>query len=270
MVSEAVLSVLRSSVCALALCAAPTLAAAADIIDDQVAVPEAVETREIVLDLGAGVQLQPKFPTSREYEAVPYPIVRLRFLRLPIIGDVVTGRERALSIYPSFNFIGERSESDAAYLVGTRDVDFAVELGGGIAYRTGPFRIFGEARYGVTGHNGLVAEAGIDAIIDVFDRFELRVGPRISAATDDYMDTYFGVDTPTPFLDAFDPDAGFRDVGLAAEATYELTDNVLIHGRAGFTTYIGDAADSPITEQGSETEGTVGIGITYRFGLDLY
>lgn len=232
--------------------------------------PQAVETREIVIDLGMGAQVQPKFPTANRYEVVPYPLVGLRFLRLPVLGEVVTGRERALSIYPSFGFIGERKSTDASYLVGTPDTDFAFELGAGVAYRTGPFRAFVQGRYGVTGHNGFVAEAGVDAVINPFDRLELRVGPRVSVADEEYMETYFGVDVATPFLDAYSPSAGVKDVGIAAEATYELTEKVRIHGRAGFFSYVGEALDSPITENGSSIEGTVGIGLTYRFGLDLF
>lgn len=237
---------------------------------DTVPVPEAVETREIVFDLGIGAQVQPKFPTSDEYEVVPYPLIRLRFLRLPVIGDVVTGREKAFSIYPSFGFNGERSSTAAPYLAGLPDVDFAVELGGGMSYRVGNFRIFAELRRGVSGHDGFVGEAGVDAIISPFERLEFRAGPRIGFADDEYMDTYFGVDTATAFLPAYSPGSGIKDVGLAAEATYRLTERVLLHGRAGFTTYVGDAADSPITERGNTSEGTVGVGITYRFGFDFF
>lgn len=268
------LPTLWRSVCLAAALLVPAGAFAADVpfddVPQDIEAPEAVEARDIIIDLGLGVALQPEFPTARDYEAVPFPLVRLRFLRLPFFGEVMTGEERAFSIYPSFNIVGERNEDDAFYLEGTGDVDTAVELGAGAAVRFGQIRGFVEARYGVTGHDGIIAEAGVDAIIDQFERFELRLGPRVSFASDEYMDTYFGVGPGTPFLADFDPEGGFKDVGIEAEASYALTQNLWLHGRAGVTQFVGDAADSPITEAGNDLEGTVGIGLTYRFGLDLY
>lgn len=259
----------RSVVCAalVAMIAAP--ASAADV-PAEVAVPEAVEYRDIVIDLGIGAALEPQFPSSRKYQVVPWPITSLQFLRLPFFGEVVTGKESAFSLYPSFNAIGEREEDDANYLDGIPDTDWAVELGGGAAFRYGFLRAFAEVRYGVTGHNGFVGEAGLDVIYDAFDRLEVRVGPRVSAATSDFMETYFSVPRSATVLEEYDADGGFRDVGVAARATYALTDNLRIHGKASYTHFVGEALDSPIVEAGNDDEFRVGVGLSYRFGLDLY
>lgn len=252
------------------LAAVPSASLAADAFPDAVSPPEAVEVREVVIDLGLGAQMQPTFPASQEYEVVPWPIVDLQFLRLPVVGEVVTGRARAITIFPAFNIVGERDDTDTAFLLGTQDVDVAVELGPGIAFRSGPFRAFVEARYGVSGHNAFVGEAGVEVIIDSFDRLTLSVGPRLSAASDDYMETYFGVGPGAAVLPEFDPSGGLKDVGVAAEAVYELTDALRLHGRGEFWTFVGDAADSPITREGDNTQFTLGVGLSYRFGLDLF
>ncbi len=89
------------------------------------------------------------------------------------------------------------------------------------------------------------------------------------------MDTYFGVteaeaSAPGSQLAAYDPGSSFKTAGLAARATYELTENTRIHVRAGWDRFIGDAADSPIVEAGSENQFSIGTGLTYRFSFDLF
>ncbi len=232
--------------------------------------PEVVEHRDIVLDLGIGAQLQPQFPSSDKYMFTPWPIAGLHFLRVPILGEVVDGKARVISIYPAYDFTGTREEDDARYLNGTGKVDWSVELGPGIAFSRGPIRAFAEVRYGLTGHNGFVGEVGVDFIANQFARFEVRGGPRLSVASDDYMDTYFGVPTTATELAPYDPSGGIKDVGLALQATYRITEKLSLRGKAEYTRYVGDAADSPIVKAGNTDEFVVGIGFSYLFGLDLY
>ncbi|MBJ3778322.1 MipA/OmpV family protein [Acuticoccus mangrovi] len=259
---------MRLFLAAAVLVASLAPAFAADPLEE--APTQSVENREIVFDAGVGLQLEPKFPSSRKYLFQPYPLFDLRFLRLPVFGDVVTGKVKSLSIYPAINFTGSREESDASYLAGTGKVDFAAELGPGIAFRHGPFRAFAEVRYGITGHNGFVGEVGADYIVTPFERFQFAFGPRVSAATDDYMDTYFSVPASATVLAPYDASGGFKDVGLTATATYRLTERLDLHARAAYTRFVGDAADSPIVKAGNQDEFRVGIGVTYEFGLDLY
>lgn len=254
----------------LATAALAVPASAADFtVAETVPVPEAVEARDIILDLGIGALVQPTFPSSKEYEIVPWPIVDLQFLRLPIFGEVVDGQVRAFSIYPSFGYVGERKASDASYLAGTDDVDGSFELGPGVSFQAGWVKAFAEVRYGITGHNGFVADLGIDATTSPLDRFTISAGPRMSIADDEYMDAYFSVPNGAA-LNAYNPDAGIKSLGLAMEATYAVTEAVRIRGEASWTRYVGDAADSPIVKEGNEDDFTIGLGVSYRFGVDLY
>ena len=252
----------------LALASIP--AVAADVAPVEVVeVPEAVEYRDIIIDLGLGATLEPKFPSAEKYVVNPWPIASLQFLRLPIFGEVVTGEESAFYIYPSFDFISERNEDDARYLDGIGDTDFAFELGVGAAVRYSFVKAFAEVRYGVTGHNGFVGEAGLDFIYED-PRWEVAVGPRVSLASDDYMNEYFSVPVSATRLPFYEADGGFKDVGAAISASYAITDNIRLQGKAEYTHFVGDAEKSPIVKRGNEDEFMVGIGLTYRFGLDLY
>ena len=101
----------------------------------------------------------------------------------------------------------------------------------------------------------------------------MSVGPRVYLASDDYMDTYFGVtaaEAATSGLPAFDPDGGVKGVGVEAEARYALTRHWAIRGKAGYERLLGDAADSPISRAGSRDQFNAALGLTYRFGIDLF
>lgn len=232
--------------------------------------PQPVETREIVFDFGGGVTMSPKFPASKIYTPGGLPLFGLQFLRLPVFGEVVTGEEKLFTIYPSFDYIQERSVSDAAYLRGIPNRDFSIELGPGAAFRYGPFRAFAEARYGVTGHNGFVGNVGVDYVAQPFEKLEVSIGPRMQVASDNYMETYFGVPASAVELNEYDPSGGIKDLGASVLATYELTEKVRIVGRARYRHFVGEALDSPIVEAGNDQEIELGIGLTYRFGFDLW
>jgi outer membrane protein len=89
------------------------------------------------------------------------------------------------------------------------------------------------------------------------------------------MDTYFGVTdseaaAPGSNLSEFDASSGFRSVGIAARANYELTENTTLHLQGGWDRLVGDAADSPIAKAGSENQFNIGTGISYKFAFDIF
>lgn len=232
---------------------------------------------QFVIDLGAGVSYQPRYPGADSYLVAPFPIIHFGRFFIPGLGQVVDGTvvKRGFDFYPSFDFNGERKASDSVDLTGTNSVDWALELGIGAGYRYDWLRGFVEVRQGINGHTGQVAEFGIDVILNPSDRLELVVGPRASWGSSDYMETYFGVSAaeaaaPGSVLSAFDADAGFKTVGLAARASYALTDTTRFHLKGGWDRFIGDGRDSPIVRLGSENQLSVGAGFSYRFAFDVF
>ena len=254
-----------------ALCAATLMIAAAPSAqaDDN-------STDQYVLDLGMGLMAKPRYPGSDEVIAVPFPIISVGKFFIPGIGQVIDGDERIrrFSIYPSFNFNGRRDSSDSNELEGLDDVDWALEVGLGMAYRHDWIRGFVEVRQGFNGYSGQVADFGIDFIANPTEDFQLMVGPRAGWGSDGYMDTYFGI-TASEEVDSalydksYDAEAGFNTVGVASTASYDLTDDVTFHLRGGWDRLIGDAADSPIVKEGSTNQFYGGAGISYEFGFSL-
>ena len=72
-------------------------------------------------------------------------------------------------------------------------VDWALELGVGIGSRYDWLRGTAEVRQGINGHDGQVIELGMDFITAPVESLQLNFGPRLSWASGNYMDTYFGV-----------------------------------------------------------------------------
>ncbi|MEM9222321.1 MAG: MipA/OmpV family protein [Pseudomonadota bacterium] len=243
-------------------------ASAADL--DEVEIPAAVEAREIVFDLGAAVTFGPKFPAARVYEPGGAPLFRLKFLRLPGLGEVVTEKKSFISVFPSFEYTDRRDVDDAAYLRGIPDRDFSLGIGPGVVVQYGALRAYAEARYGFIGHNGFVGEVGADLVGTPFERLEVSLGPRVGWADDEYMEYYFGVPASALVLPAYDPSGGIKDVGARFQATYTINEKWRLHGRAEYRHYVGEAGDSPIVDEGNDTEIEVGVGLTYRFGFDLF
>lgn len=230
---------------------------------------------QYVFDLGLGVMAKPSYPGSDEMIAVPFPIISVGKFFVPGVGEVIDADRspNKFSIYPSFDFNGRRDSSDSKELEGMKDVDWAFEAGLGLAYRHDWIRGFVELRQGFNGHTGQVADFGIDFIANPTEDLQLMVGPRARWGSDDYMKTYFGISAAeapdTIYKTPYDANAGFNSLGLAATASYALTEDITFHLRGGWDRLIGDAGDSPLVKEGSTDQFYGGAGLSYRFGFSL-
>lgn len=250
--------------------AAPAMAA--DAFEPGTSAPIANDV-DLSLRIGGGAKYQPDYEGSDDYHVVPWPIIALEFLRLPGLGEF-GGPSTGFSVGPSFNVLGSRDESDNAALAGLGDVDTAFEAGAKVSFETDMFGAFLAVRQGFGGHDGVVGEAGLDLIMRPTPRLSFIAGPRVSAASDEFFDTYYSV-TPAQSvasgLPAYDASSGFRSVGVGGEMVYNLTELMDLHLTAEWSHLVGDAADSPIVVQaGSEDQFSVGAGVSYRLDLDLF
>jgi outer membrane protein len=231
---------------------------------------------DLMIELGAGVQVRPDYPGSKNYEAWPTGFVTLHYLQLPGYGVVKDGRAdlRGWSFGPSFNLQSQRKASDYPELFGLNDIDMTFELGAKVGYTFDWIRPWVAARYGLGGHSGIVGETGLDFIFRASPVLLWSIGPRATFANRDYMETYFGV-TPAESalsgtLAAYSPGGGFKSVGAEFNFRYEFAPKWAVRGEFIYDKLIGDAADSPITQVGSENQFTAKLGLTYLFELKLF
>lgn len=230
--------------------------------------------KQYVADVGAGVIYKPKYPGADDYVFLPFPIFSASRLYFPGVGSF-GGTVRGLSVFPSFDFHGKREASDSSSLTGTDTVDWALEVGAGVAYRWDWFRMYGQARQGFNGHHGQVVDLGFEVTAQPVDRLKLVVGPRVTWASDDYMSTYFGVTGSEAAasggaLTKYDADAGFKSAGVLARLSYKVSDRTTFHVRGGWQRLIGDAADSPIVTADDDNQFSIGVGISRRFDFNVF
>ncbi|WP_224407998.1 MipA/OmpV family protein [Afifella sp. IM 167] len=228
---------------------------------------------DFVIELGGGASVTPAYEGADDYTVQPKPFIALHYLSLPVLGSFGGGSDQGLSVGPSFRVVPERDDNDHKALTGLGDVDTAIELGGKVGYRRGSLEAFLAVRRGVTGHDGFVGEGGANVIANPLERLEVKAGPRFSFADSEYMQTYLGV-TPAQSaasgLPAFNPDGGIKGLGLGAESRYQLSGNWTLVGEASYERLVGDAANSPIAQVGSKNQFSAALGLTYKFGLDLF
>ncbi|AKH98966.1 outer membrane protein V [Hoeflea sp. IMCC20628] len=226
----------------------------------------------IGFELGLGGVVAPSYEGSSRYMLSPYPIISFNYLRLGNGFSLGGGDGQGLSFKPSFSYNGERNAVDEPALAGMNTVEAAVELGAGLKYTAGPISVFGALRYGVTGHNAVVGEIGADYAIKPNEALTLSLGPRLSFASSNYMNTYFGVtaaESVTSGFTAYTASGGIKSAGIAASARYDFNENWAGEAGASWNRLVGDAADSPLIAAGSRDQYTANIGLIRKFQFDF-
>ena len=232
---------------------------------------------DVIIELGLSGIIQPEFEGSRDYEIWPWPVIDVDYLNIPGLFTFGSPDPWAGGFWlgPSFNYYSDRDFNDDPDLSGLNEVDATFEAGLRASYEWTNAEIWGEARYAFGGADGFVGGFGVSAVARPTPDLELKLGPFATVASTDYMDSYFGVSPQesanTGFrVDAFDPDGGFKSVGIGGTARYEFRPTWFLNAEASYSKLVGDAADSPIVKFGDEDQFTFGLGISKRFSLDLF
>ena len=255
-------------------------AAASLIAPSESAAPESVT-------LGAAAIIKPKYEGSNEHEVIPIPIIipkftenpnddsavtevrkRVKFRGLDDIRIRVLGGER-FQVGAVTGYITKRDQDDGDLLRGLGDIDGGLVLGAYSAFTLGAFTLDAAILEKVTGDDaGPEYRFGIETSHQVTDRVRLGVRVGTTLASDDYMQTYFGVTAAQSArsragLPVYTPDGGIKDVFVAVGSSVDLNDRWLLKAGARYGRLLGDAADSPVIETKDQVSGTIGLG--YRF-----
>ncbi|WP_420408257.1 MipA/OmpV family protein [Hoeflea sp.] len=223
----------------------------------------------ISFELGAAGRLSPSYFGSSDLVLSPVPIIRLKRLELPNGFVIGGGSDQGFSLSPSFGVVGKRSASDSPELAGLNTIDAAFEFGLAAKYRAGQFRVQGALRRGFGGHEGIRGELGADYILEPDDKWTVYAGPRLDFANSTFANTYFGVTAAeaSARFPAFTAGGGLISAGLEGGLRYQMDEYWAIEAGASYDRLVGDAADSPITAQGSRNQYSVEFGILRRFDI---
>ncbi|MCC2653224.1 MAG: hypothetical protein K0Q60_3390 [Microvirga sp.] len=220
------------------LLSSSTLAQAADPVFS----PEPIQSSSgWIVTVKGNLRVGPSYPGSDDFSFIGYPSLSFRragtverfsapddglsfsFLDESVFRVGVVGR-----------FVGGRYYEDNRELVGLDKIDWAVEPGVFVEYWPLEFlRARAEIRRGFGGHEGFVADFGLDAV----------------------------------HVTAYRPSGGITSVGATGAVSYDWSQQ---WSTTAFVTYkhlVSDAADSPIVERfGSEHQFGLGLTVSYSFG----
>jgi outer membrane protein len=238
--------------------------------------PSAIPSGWIVT-LKANLKAGPSYPGADDFSVLGFPSASVRRvgtverfsapddgLSLSFVDD------SALRIGAVGRFQGGRYLQDDRRLFGLRKIEWAVEPGLFLEYWPLEFlRARAEIRHGINGHEGFVADLGLD-VVQRFGRVTLSAGPRLALGDSEFTRTYFGVTPVEAALNGqvtpYRPSGGITSVGAMAAVTYGWSQQ---WSSTGFVTYkrlVGDAADSPIVKRfGSENQVGLGLSLSYSF-----
>ena len=176
------------------------------------------------------------------------------------------------SFGPTLNLESKRKESDVGAPVGK--VKGTIEAGAFAQYEADDsWRIRGDLRKGLNGHDGLVGSVGADKIWRDGDKYVFSIGPRVLWGDSKYERAYFEV-TPAAALatglPVYRPSSGLHAVALASGLNYQFNDRFGMFGFGRYERLVGDAAKSPIVREfGSRNQLSAGIGLNYTFNVDM-
>lgn len=231
------------------------------------------------LTLGATGLVAPNFEGGKKYMFSAQPIISLgkvgpqaRFtsrndnISLALIDD---GSVRAGL---TGKFIFSRDSKDE--LKGLDPVRFGGEVGGFFEfYPLDWVRARAELRHGIRSHNGFVADIAADAFYDVTPTVRISGGPRVSFASSDYFDAYYGVnakEAAASGLSEYHPGGGVKSAGLGGAITWKVTEPMTASVFTEYSRLMGPAADSSLVkERGDRNQWTFGVSTTYRFNFTM-
>ncbi|TPI17990.1 MipA/OmpV family protein [Mesorhizobium sp. B4-1-1] len=231
------------------------------------------------LTLGATALVAPNFEGGKKYMLSAQPIISLgkvgpeaRFtsrndnISLALIDD---GSVRAGL---TGKFIFSRDSKDE--LKGLDPVRWGGEAGGFFEfYPLDWLRARAELRHGIRSHNGFVADIAADAFYDITPTVRISGGPRVSFASSDYFDAYYGVNAKEAVasgLSEYHPGGGLKSTGLGGAITWKVTEPMTASVFTEYSRLMEPAADSSLVkERGDRNQWTFGVSTTYRFNFTM-
>jgi outer membrane scaffolding protein for murein synthesis (MipA/OmpV family) len=234
--------------------------------------------------IGLGAGIRPDYEGSNDYKPFPIGFARVWWdegYDIELRGTESSGSAVRLSanVIPSNDFeLGpvlqyriSRDEVHSGRVDALDGPDGTFEAGAFAAYTPGPWRIGATYTYDVGGEydGGLLELAGgwQDKLTDLVS---LGFSVASTWASNSYMSNYFGVtpaDSALTGFDAYDADAGFKDVGgrVTLGIGGQEWDGWKIFGSASYFRMIGDAEDSPIVDDaGDANQFFGGVGVAYE------
>lgn len=236
--------------------------------------------------LGAAPVYSPVFQGAKDYGFSIFPDIRANygddfFASVPegVGYNVINSNGWKSGPLAKIRFGRQESSGGSPFLIsgksnalrGLGNVDTAGEAGAFVQYSYDTVRARVELRQGFGGHNGVVGDASLNYRGRVA-HIVYSAGPRLSYASKDYNQTYFGINATQSArsgLAQYHAGSGLVSYGVGGSLTMPYTDKIALSLFTGYDRLANTAADSPLIRQrGSANQFSAGLGIGYRFTLD--
>lgn len=232
--------------------------------------------------LGVEGRLEPVFQGSDRYEVLPYPLFRVRRAGTP---ERFSAPRDSFSIgiydlgYVRAGAVGRlrraREQSSDPALNGLGDVDWVAEIGGFLDYWWTPWlRSRVEVRQGLGGHDGIVSDLTLDAVVPLAPQLTLSGGPRLTLATAAAIDPYFSINdaqSAASGLPVYDAKGGVQSLGAGLKARYWWNPSWAVHASVEYERLTASVGHAPLVEQrGSPDQFTFAFGTTYSFDIHQF
>jgi outer membrane protein len=243
-----------------------------------------IELPEIRNFVGIGAGVLPDYTGSNDYTAGVAPVGLIKFGETELYARLVATElylnlldNEKFSLGPVVNYRWGRSDVEDKDVDRMDDIDGTVEAGlfAGWSWlgHDDPrhrLNVGVEFLHDVGGvYDGFVASASARYYEPVSQAITLSLGLATTYGSEDYMSTYFGVDgsdSARSGLSKFDADGGFRDFRVSPMVIFSLSPNWHLAGGVIYSRLLGDAADSPVTnDRGSANQFFAGIGVAYAW-----
>lgn len=228
---------------------------------------------------GIGVQMRPEFPGADSNEWAVYPNMGIAKGDKPFAFgapddsfDLALISTGGFAAGPVAKLGSNRRDSKVGAPVG--DVPTTFEAGIFAQQNlSDSFRLRGEVRKGIGGHDGIIGNVGADYVWRDGDKYVVSVGPRLILSNARYQRAYFGVTPEASILSAlpvYRPNGGIQSAAVVSGLDYAIGGGWGIFGYARYERLLGDARRSPIVREfGSPNQFSAGLGINRTFLIRL-
>jgi outer membrane protein len=233
--------------------------------------------------IAAGVTAAPDYEGGDDYTASPALFGRQNYSQgryLALVGGADAARsgrlvlnlvpDSAWEFGPALGVRYERNDPDNDRVKRMDDIDFAIEAGGFLTYKSnGWFTTLGLMADVSDTYGGYIGDLKAGYMQKIDSDFSLTYSASISYADDEYMEEYFGVDSSdstSSGLPFYKADGGIKDYGLGIGANYKFNKAWGLVAAVNYYRLTGDAEDSPIVDdEGDKNQYKAAIALSYSF-----
>jgi MipA family protein len=264
---------MRTFCCLVAAMVASAGAAAQSMDFVQLAPPAPSSASGLRLSIGVGAATVPEYAGAADNRALALPLIDAQW-RNGFFASTRNGL--GLNFSPDSRLdIGARvtldlgRESDRSpRLRGFDDIDPSAMLGAYANWRLGGgFSLLSSAQTGAAKEGrAATAHLGLGYGGQWMPRVQFGATAALMLATKEYMQAFHGVDAQQSArggLPVYTPGGGLHSVRLGVNLNYAIDNRWGVGVIAGASRLMGDAADSPLTQD--RNQGSAGVLVSYRF-----